>query len=268
MALTATATQGFEPAGKTTGDEIFYLPGDPGATYTRGDRVCMGGLTSEASATNGLGGVLKGPSVTGDKNLTGVVMKTTVCPAATQAFPKPKDLDPVYNDAEDKCLVPVKIDVAAGHQIFHASFASHVDDTVAAIAAGTRSIQATTGHATDAYPIGALLYVYEGPGAGEVNIVEDYDHTGGNVELEIITHRSFAATLTTASKYIVLAGEAAADTGIPLMGRIDAADLNGLTANNGSNDGEYIVFCDWRRIGDHLKNLRLPVIRASAMYSA
>jgi hypothetical protein len=264
MALTATATDGFEPFGSTSGQEVFYLPGDPGVTYTRGDRVGIGGLTSEASATNGLGGVLKGPSVTGDKNLVGRVMRTTVCPAATQAFPKPIDFDPVYNNAEDKCLVPVSIDVPAGVRKFRVTFASQVDDTVVSWTPSTRIIVGTTGHAADSYPIGAMVYVYEGPGAGECNVVEAYTHATKSLTL----HRNFNATLTTASKYIVLSGEAAVDTGIPLMGRIDAADLNNLTAADGSNDGQYLVFCDWRTIGKHMSELTLPVIRADVMYNA
>ena len=220
MALTATATQGFEPAGKTSGHEVFYLPGDPGVTYTRGERVGIGGLTSEASATNGLGGVLKGPSVTGDKNLTGVVMKTTVCPAASQAFPKPKEHDPVYEGAANKTLVPVAIDVPQNVRIFHATFASHVDGTVATYTAGTRTVTGID-LAGDHYPIGAVALVYEGPGAGEVNVVEAYTHSGTST----IFHRAFAATLTSDSKMVILAGEAAVDAGIVHFDRSRGAAL-------------------------------------------
>ena len=263
MALTATATAGFEPYGCTSGQEVFYLPGDPGVTYTAGDRVCIGGLTGEASATNGLGGVLKGPSVTADKNLVGTVQKTTVCPAASQPFPKPADFDPVYNNAEDKTLIPVIIDCPAGVRKMRATFAGHVDGTVATYTAATRIVTGVD-CAADHYPIGALVYVYEGPGAGEVNVVEAYTHSGTSLTL----HRAFNATLTTASKMIIVTGESAVDTGIPMFGRIDAADLNNLTAADGSNDGQYLVFVDFREVGTHLKNLTLPVIRADVMYNA
>lgn len=267
MALTATATQGFEPVGKTSSETIFFLPGNPGTTYTRGDIVGIGGAVSEASPTAGLEGVLK-QLATADVNPLGTVVKTTVCPAASQPFPKPSELDPIYWNAEDKCLVPVRVHVPEGVQIYNATFANHVDDTVAAYASGTRSIQATASYTADNYPNGALIYVYEGPGAGEVNVVEDYDHAGGVYAQELITHRAFATDLTTSSKYIAISGEAAAARGISLFGRIDAADKDNLTANNGANDGEWVVFCDWYKIGTHLKNLRLPVIPRRVIYGA
>jgi len=144
MALTATATQGFEYAGQTTGDEVFYLPGNPGTTYTRGDQVGIGGAVSESSPTAGLEGVLK-QLATADVNPIGTVLKTTVCPAASVAFPRPSRVDPVYDSAsysgvQTSCLVPVRINVPAGEKIWHATFANQVDDTVISYTASTHDI--------------------------------------------------------------------------------------------------------------------------------
>ena len=41
MALTATATQGFELAGRVPDHDVLWLPGDPGITFTEGDLVIV-----------------------------------------------------------------------------------------------------------------------------------------------------------------------------------------------------------------------------------
>ena len=263
MALTATASQGMEPVRLTSAEEIMYLPGDPGVTYTRGDSVYMNG--SWGTATAGVEGLLQVTPADGTVQI-GTVTRTTVCPANTQAFPGPGLHNPIEWAAEDKTLVPVKVSVAAGVQVYKCTFASHKDDTVVTYSASSRYIEETTGHGTDDYPNGALVYVYEGPGAGEINVVDDYDHTGGATELLLQLHRPFVATLTSASKIIVLTGEAAANRGISLFGRIAQKDVNELDAADGANDGKWVVFADFLRIPYYLKNLWLPVIKASDIY--
>lgn len=255
MALTATATQGFEHLRQTSGEEIFWLPGDPGVTFTEGDEVAN---------SNGVL-ILATDSLA---NTIGQVAKSVVSPAATQNFPRAADFDPVRYETEDKCLVPVRLRVPGNVKVSKATFKNHKDDTVITYDAATRAIACTTGFAADDYPNGGLLYVYEGPGAGEVNIVEDYDHTGGAAELLLICHRAFKATLTSASKFIVVSGEAVATRGVHLLGRIDGADSNELDAADGADDGDYVVVADWRSIAKFLKNLTLPVIHRSALFTA
>ena len=255
MALTANATQGFESIGLTSGEEIFWLPGDPGVTFNTGDEVA-----------NSNGVLIKATDSLA--NSIGRVCKTIVCPAATVAFARAFEFNPVLSESDDLALIPVKLRVPGSVPITKATFKNHKDDTVITYDAATRAIACTTGFAADDYPNGGLLYVYEGPGAGEVNVVEDYDHTNGAAELLLICHRAFKATLTAASKFIVVSGEAVATRGVHLLGRIDAADHNELDAADGADDGDYIVLADWRAIPTYLKNLTLPVIHRSALYTA
>jgi hypothetical protein len=252
MALTATrTTQGFEHLRDTGKDEVIYVPGDPGDTFTRGDQVVSTvgeGLMDIAAANEG--------------GQIGNVLQTTVCPAATVAFPKPADFIP--NDRVTSThlgLVPLRPNLPAGVPVYLATFASHWDDTVVSYTAATRAIACTTGMTADDYPNGGLLYVYEGPGAGEVNIVEDYDHTGGAAELLLICHRPFATTLTSASKFIVLGGEAVASRGIGFFNRCEG-DNNNLLMNQGADDGDWVVYLDWRDAARYLRDLMLPVIHA------
>lgn len=255
MALTATATQGLQLHRYTTENEVLWVPGDPGDTFTRGDAV-----------TAAIGEGILDPAATTETTV-GTVLETVVCSAATQAFPKPADFDPVAKTAADLCLVPIRPAVPSGTPVYKVTFAGHDDETVVSYTASTRAVEATTGAAADDYPNGGLIYVYEGPGIGEVNVCEDYDHTGGAAELLTICHRPFAATLTTASKYILLAGEAAGSRGIGFFTRIDLADEDNLTVADGANDGKYVVYMSWEEMSTALKNLTLHVVPASAFFT-
>ena len=257
MALSATATQGFELLRYTSKNEVLWMPGDHGDTYTSGDRVV---------ATVGEG--VMDPAAANEGGMVGQVQETVVCSAATQAFPRPADFDPPDKSAATKCLIPIKVGVAAGAPIWKVTFANHVDDTVISYTAGTRAIAGTTGHGADDRPNGGFLYVYEGLGAGEVNLAEDYDHTGGAAELLLSCHRPFEATLDATSKYIVLAGEAAASRGVGAFGRCEGASASGLTVNQGADDGDYVVFMSWHEMATALKNLTLHVIDAKYLMAA
>lgn len=258
MALTATDFN-ITPFRLTSGEEIFWLPGDPGVTYTKGEFVAQG-------ATGGSAGLII-RAADSNADPIGSVMKTTVCPANTQAWPRASQFDPVRWNAQEKCLVPIKLSVPAGVQVYKATFANHIDDTVISYSAASLYIAATTGHTADDYPNGALIYVYEGPGAGEVNIVDDYDHTGGAAELLVQLHRPFQATLTSASKYIVLTGEGASAKGISLLGRMDLDDEDAMDASDGANDGDFVVFMDWLSAPGFLSQLTVPVIPKTFLYN-
>jgi len=256
MAHTATATQGFEVKRYTTEHEILWLPGDPGVTYTKGDAV-------KRSTTDGSAGL-----IIADTDATvppiGIVQKTVVCPANTQAFPLPGNFDSADESAATKCLVPVKMNVPAGVPICWATFASHKDDTVITYSASSLYIAATTGHGTDDYPNGGLVYVYEGTGKGEVNVVDDYDHADGAAALLVQLHRKFNSTLDATSKYIVLAGESAATSGMSTGARMDK-DHNNVVANDGYNDGAWMIYASWPELTTHLHALRVPVINVAAL---
>lgn len=251
MALTATATQGFEFAGYVEDTEVLYVPGTAGTTYNRGDQVAM---SAGIAVTAG-----------GDTAPTAIVKDTVACPANTQAFRTPFEFQPGGQEAADNCLVGIRPMVPAGTPKYLVSFANHQDETVVTYSAGSRYIECTTGFGADDRPNGALLYVYEGPGAGEVNVVTDYDHTGGAVELLLNVARPFNATLTSASKFIVLSSAAAANA----VGQLDRADSVGsgtekLDVADGVNDGNFVVFFSWERAAGLLSELKLIAIPAVA----
>jgi hypothetical protein len=258
MALTATATQGLGLHRYIADSEVIYVPGDPGDTFTR-DHPAIANV-----AAAGVGVIDEASD--SSASMIGMVAKTTVCPAATQGFPLPGAFLPRKGDAESLTLVPVRPRVAAGTPVYKASFANHWDDTVVSYTAATRAIACTTGMSADDYPNGGLLYVYEGTGAGQVNVVEDYDHTGGAAELLLICHRAFATALDSTSKFIVVGGEAVANYGISQFGRMDLDTNRALDASDGANDGDYVVYADWSELGELLKNLTITVIDASAIY--
>ena len=246
MALTATATQGLEFYREVVRNELLYVPGDPGDTFTRGDAVV---------STVGEGVV--DPAATTEATIA-TVAKTVTMAAATTAAP--------FDTSNT--LVPCISQVPEGTPIYLCTFASQIDEAVLGYTAGTPSFAGTTGGAGDDYPNGAIVYCYEGPGVGEVNIVADYDHTGGAAELLYILHRQFATAMTTSSKCIVLAGEAAGSRGVGFFNRCELADANNLTVADGADNGKWVVYLDWRDAATHLNNLRLPVIPASSLFLA
>ena len=71
--------------------------------------------------------------------------------------------------------------------------------------------------------------------------------------------------LTTASDIIILEGEGGGAFGVGFLGLIDQADKNNLDAGDGSDDGEWSLFFDWMAAPDLLENLKLRVIRSSAL---
>lgn len=255
MALTATATQGFEYLRSVSKDEVLYLPADPGITVARGDLLmCAVGTGVVELCTKG-------------SDPIGRADKSVVVPAASQAFPRSYEFDPILNGAKEKTLVPVRTHVSEGEPIYQCTFKNQADDTVISYTAATRAVAATTGHTADDRPNGGIVYFYTGVGNGEVNVVEDYDHTGGAAELLVILHRETAATIDTTTKYVVLTGEAATNRGITFMGRIDQADEDELTTDDGANDGDWVVFMDYLQAPEYLKNLTVPVIKRAALYT-
>lgn len=238
---------------RTVGEnEILYVAGDPGVTFTKGDTVSISNgvliLSTDSLATS-----------------VGVVAKTTVCPANTQAFPigpnPPSDLD----GAAAKCLIPIIPHVAAGTKVRQSLVYGYTDETVVTAAnAAVTYIGCTTGFDADDYPNGAIAYIYEGPGKGEINIVEDYDHTGGTPELKLIFHRAWNATLTTATKFIVLTPAAAAQ-GVGQFGRMDIYDEDQLDVTDGYDDGDFVIYEDFLKLGQYLKNIAVPYITARSI---
>jgi hypothetical protein len=251
MTISAERTlNGPEVVRRTSEFEILMLPGDPGVTFTKGDRVYM---------SNGVA-VLETDSVA---DSIGHAMKSIVCPAAASAyFPTPPAMPSDLDGDDAKTLIPVMMDVPAGVKVFQATMYGYQDETVVTYSAANRTIGCTTGFGADDRPNGALVYVYEGPGKGEINVVEDYDHTGGTVELALIFHRPFRATLTTSSKFICLSATGAAN-GVGILGRMDAYDEDQVDVSDGYDDGNFVLYADWLTVKEHLKNLAAPYINTN-----
>lgn len=252
MALTAAASQGFEKHRIHEDGEVYLVPGAAGTTYAEGDLCTM--------ATSGLLTV-----GTANAAVTLRVTKRTVCPAQTVAFPNAVGNRNLLRSGTDElisALIPVEPLCPVGTKILRATFKDHKDDVVAAYSAASRYIGATTGMSGDDYPNGALLYVYEGPGAGQVNLIEDYDDAGGTVDKMLVLYRPFQVALTTASKFIVLSGEAVATKGLRQFGTIGIADKDEIETDDHANDGKMILMAHWEELPEMMRRLQLPVAPA------
>jgi hypothetical protein len=75
-------------------------------------------------------------------------------------------------------------------------------------------------------------------------------------------HRAFETALTAASKVIVLAGEGVASRGIGFFNRAEYKAAGYLTTDQGSDDGDYIVYMDFRESARLLSKLMLKVAPA------
>lgn len=200
MALTASrTTQGFEwiynKAGVSANPNLYELT--PNTAFSKGDAVVLTAgkvAKAAANATNILG-----------------VMAETIAAADNPAAGLTYGL--VYDNPFD---------------VFRCSFADHRD---AAATGGTSTtlIDTVLSTSTDDDWNGALLYIYEGPGAGDIRTVSDY--TGATDVLTVA--KAFTATPTTASKYILLGAGGAATADVINVGKvgIDLKDENTIDAN-------------------------------------
>jgi len=254
MAFTVTATQGFELHRCVCKDEVIRLPGDPGVAYTRNEMLYR-------STTAGSSGLFIKVGE-GQAAPIGIVTKSVTMAGSSTAFQLP--IDPA-GDAASPTMLHVQSLVPHGTPIYKVAINGYFDETVVTYSAASVYIEETTGHGTDDYPNGALVYVYEGPGAGEMGVVDDYDHTGGAVSLLLQLHRKFNATLTTSSKLIVLSNDAAANSGISQFGRADNQDHNEIETDDGYDDGDWMIYGDWEEVRRLLAIGQLPVIQASTI---
>ncbi len=259
MALTATASQGFEFVRYVAEDEVLWVAGDPGDTYTRGDLVT--GFTAGEGHIDPLAA---------DETPVGVVLDTVICPSLATGFPvlgesgqqlgwgqKPDE------DARLKTLVAIRPLVACGTPVHKVTFSGQYDDTVITYTAATPQVALTTGCGADDRPNGAFVYVYEGAGAGQWNLVADYDHTGGAVELMLVFHRAFHTAVDSTSKLIILAGEAQSDYGMGFFGR-SVGDHNNILTTNGANDGDWVFHVSAPEVPKLLRNLMMQVVPATS----
>lgn len=254
MALTATATQGFEFVQYVDRDFTMWVPGDVGDTFTRGDLV-----------TFTLGEGVADPLASNEVPL-GVVNTTVTTPALATGFPKGSPGNNIYGQLpanNSNTLVEIRPLVPWGTPVTRATFANHADDTVTAYNAATPSLTGTVALGGNDDPNGALLYVHTGTGAGQWNVVADYV-----TATQVYTlHRAFEVALSTDSEFIVLEGEGGgAALGVGVFGRCVPADANNITVNDGADDGDLTVFMDAREIVTELSNLRLKTIPSAVIH--
>ncbi len=239
MAFSQLAQTGFAAYGETRGDEEFLLLGDPGVAFKTGD-LCVCNRTS-------LNVLIKATDSLPPPYFR--VTRSVTCPAASQAAPKPDDTYRPGIDSASDCLVPVtRVGAVARQPIMQAKVNGYIDETVTTWTAGTRVIVLGTGMNTNDYSNGGLVYVYEGPGIGEMGVIESYVHA----TTHIVMHRNFIATLTTDSKLLIYA-KAAGDNAVGPWGRMDVYDEDQLDVTDGSDDGNFMMFGGWEMLGDMMK---------------
>ena len=184
MAYTATATNGFEFKYNKAGfpaNSILY-EGTSGTTYTKGQLAYLTAGSMLAVATTSLISTVGTP-------LVGVVAATVTC--STKSTERKV---PVYDN-------PLNV--------YEVSFEGHVDSTATAGAANT--ITPTSGvfsTAANTYA-GSLIYLYEGPGKGDVRSIAS--HTAANPTV-ITINGEWSATPTTATKMVILSDLSSGDS--------------------------------------------------------
>lgn len=178
MALTANrVTDGFEPVyNKLMGsvpNPVKYLL-TPGITFLRGDAVVLSAGKIAKAAANGV-------------NILGVMAETVLAAANVAATT-------TYGYVYDNPF-----------NVYRCTFSGHRDGTATS---GTTTTLVDTGLATSTDSVwnGALLYVYEGPGAGSIRTVKAYTGTTDTLTVE----EAFTEAITSASKYVLLGAAAAA----------------------------------------------------------
>jgi hypothetical protein len=252
MAFSVTATkQATDDLGLFNSEEIMWLPMDPGVAFTRGEF---------ASMSNGV--LIAGAA---DAQCPIRVLATKTASAATgNAFTSPRGLD-VANRTADLTLMPCQV-LANKEPMFRTKMGNYVDETVVTYSAASRYIECTTGFGADDRPNGAVAYVYEGAGAGEFNVVEDYDHAGGAVNLMLVFHRPFTATLDTTSKVVVFGSDGGA-AAISFLGGSglkdkDEIDVDEVTAL------DYVHMLNWKTLADFLPKGHTRLARYHTVYNA
>lgn len=248
---------GFDYYKDISPDELFYVPGIPGTTYTK-DNV----LTKNAIGATANAGLFAASADSGAAPLLQVV-KTVTCPAATTSgFPRGGRSQRSLLSAEDNVansLVPCRLIRGHGVRVFRAPFEGYADQAVAGYNASTPSLTATTSFGANDDPNGGLIFIYDGPGAGQWNWVVDYDHGTKVMTLA----RKFEVAPTTSSSFIVLEGQGSSAGGVGILGRVDSADHDAVDVDDGVDDGDWIVVLDARIVKEALEGGWLPV----ALYS-
>lgn len=179
MALTANRkTDGFELVGNKLGivDPGVLYELTPGVSFYKGDMVVLAdGRVAKAAA--------------GATNVLGVMAETVLAadnPSGKTTYGR------VYDNP---------------FNIYRCTFADHID-SIATGGSTTTLIDTTLTTSTNDVWNGALLYIYDGPGAGSRRTVIDYIGASDT----LVVDEPFPAAITIASKYILLgAGSTAGD---------------------------------------------------------
>lgn len=241
--------------------EIMYVPGDPGDTYNQGDILTAGTAGEghvDACAAGELPYCVVAPGV-----------PQIVCPSGADVkFPlwRGGSADPakILTDTM-RTLIPVIPWVSRGTRVQKVRFEDYqTDDVISYTSGASNNLALTTGLGADDRPNGAIAYIYSGAGKGEWNLVSDYDHTGGAVELMVNFHRDWNSTPDSTSDILFLSGEAAANAGIGFFGRTVVEDSGNVEVDDGYNDGELVVFADARTLAYELERGVLPLVKATS----
>ncbi len=194
MALTATDTYGFERKYSKTGfptNPVSYV-GSTGTTYTMGRLATIPTPTGSGMLTT----LTSTGNVTNTNPIIGVIAETKTC-TSTDYMVK------VYDNPFD---------------VFRVSFVGHADIACGGSTVANKFTMAISTTASTAANLmkGSLIYIYEGPGKGDVRTVTANTKADPGV---ITVAPAFSAIPTTASKAIVLCG-------ISTSGKTDTRGVN------------------------------------------
>ena len=251
MALTASVSPyGLEVDHYTNENEILYVPVTVAASVTRNCQMYY----AQGSTTPALS--VSGSSV---QNSIGRAERTFTGAPITVGFPYSKDFDPAAVDAatENATLVGIHPNVPEGLPVFKATFTGHQEDSITGYTAATPTMT-VTGLTTN-YEANAIVYIYAGQGAGQINVICS---TSSGVCTLLRKFKTAPATDGT-SKVIILAGEAATYKGISFFGHVDMGSAGAtVVVSDGADDGMWVVYMDWRRAAALLNNLTLLIVPA------
>lgn len=204
--------------------EIKKFPAAASTAFTKGAPVVLSTNNLIALAANGSADIL------------GVCLESKTTPA--------------YTDDDDDHLVSVLL--ARPGTVFRANIEVPFEDLTMSVlhTDGTKfSVAAVATLDGDDKANGHPIICYEGPGKGEWRVIIDYDHAGdADVgALAIFVNRPFKATLTTASKFIILGTNTDAAGVLPGMD----ADLGGVSASKvaGADSAGSLMILDIDNLG-------------------
>lgn len=240
-------------------NQRINVPGKAATAYTAGDKLYKEavGATANAGLFSSAGDSQAPPWLTCTKTVTTAANTVGFPDGLTTGSYSKSEFNPNSDDIVANTLVECAIDCAVYLEL--RPVVNYADDTISAYTAATPSVTLTTALGANDDPNGGIIYIYDGPGAGQWNHIVDYANSTKIATLA----RAFNVAPTSASSCIILEGEGSSVGGVGTFGRVDLHD-DGLKLDvaDGADDGDFIVLADGWLISEYLGRWgALPVAR-------